>query len=171
MDQARRQAEAIERQAGEIARRAPPPALAAVARGRRDGARLEKRKPAPADAAHEIDVFHERKWVEAAEPLIERLGDEEALIAVGKCKHARAPGDQPLEPACRPAVVVEREAEDGGALAVPRLGDEAADGRRPAGLEARVGMEEEEPLSARSRGPRRELAAARGCGREHARAV
>ena len=70
---------------------------------------------AAAEAAHEIDILHQRQRRKPADRVVERAGDQQALVAIGQRQHAAAPGDDALEPPRRAARVVQREVEIAGA--------------------------------------------------------
>src|SRR5690348_8833605 len=64
---ARRQAQEIEREAAEVAQRPPQIAAAPVARRRGDGIDAERGEPAPPQAPDEVDILHQRQRPEAAD--------------------------------------------------------------------------------------------------------
>src|SRR5579885_678060 len=112
----RRHAKIIEHDQPEIAQAPREIAFAAVTRPARDRARGKDRDLAPLEAAHEIDVLHERERAEAAEPPVKLARDEKPLVAVRQGKQETAQAHHFLNEARHEPVVVEREAEEGGSL-------------------------------------------------------
>src|SRR5687768_14824239 len=79
-------AETVKEQAGQVARRAAEPAVAAPARRGRERVGLQHAQPAPADPAGEIDILHQRERGIASDAIVERARYQQALIAIRKAE-------------------------------------------------------------------------------------
>src|SRR5262249_15831548 len=116
------------------------------------------------EAAHEIEILHERDRPHAADRLVDRAAHEDARIAVVEAEPARLRID-PGEPAAEAAFAVKDDAKIAAAKA--GIGRERRrDARQAAGRQNAIGVKEEEDLAAALRHAMAELRAAAGWARQ-----
>ena len=138
-------------------------AFVAVAHAARHRARMQHDELAAFQPPHQIDILHQRHRFEAAELAIKLARDEQALIAVRQREQEAAERHERFQHARHDAVIIERKAEGSGSRISPPIRHPLHEPFRlfrPARLEDGVGMEEEQPVSARRGGAGLKLRAA-----------
>ena len=122
----------IEGEAGEVAQRAHGPAIALVARRRGNRFGIERHQILSADAADQVDIFHQRQRFEAAEMFVERARHQQALVAIGQAERAGPPRRPAARRGGRAVGGAEAQAEVAGLVGVRGRDMKRPDGIGPA---------------------------------------
>ena len=101
----------------------------------------------PTNPTHEIDILHQRQRAEPAEFIIQAARDEQTLIAIGQPERWGSYRYPELDNPCLPGGVIKPKFEVTRAVG---CGDEVRRDRFvPPGAKPGVGVEEQQPVSAR----------------------
>jgi len=119
----------------------------------------------PAEAPHQIDILHQRQRRKSADNVVERAADQQTLIAIRQRQNPTAPGNDPLQPACRRVRIIESKVEIAGAGLGLRSGEKACHRFSPRRFQATIRVQEQQPRAVCGVGTSGKLeAAAAWCG-------
>jgi hypothetical protein len=119
-------------------------------------------------AAKDIDVLHQRQRPETSRSFVNVTADQQSLIAVRQTEQAGAKRDALFDDARLPREIVEAEAKAAWAATALNMPSGMLG---PVGREARVRVDEEQGVAARSCCSRGELYATTSCRFDKARAA